>query len=205
VVELDGLPLALSTAGAYLEHVTTSFAEYHHMYKASWLELQMSSPQVTSYEDRSLYTTWQLSLDQIRQEDKSAAKLLKLWAYFNRQDVWYELLHGGRSYEWLKRVIKDKLVFDRMMRLLCSYGLVDLGSSERNAIGSAGYSVQLRACMDGACGEPRVGRGAGKNSVQLCRIDHPWYRCEMWMTGGFCRSGCFRMWSDAASLWWMAE
>lgn len=35
VKELDGLPLALSTAGAYLEHVTTSFSEYLRLYKAS--------------------------------------------------------------------------------------------------------------------------------------------------------------------------
>ena len=28
VKELDGLPLALSVAGAYLEHVTTCFADY---------------------------------------------------------------------------------------------------------------------------------------------------------------------------------
>ena len=95
VEELDGFPLALSTAGAYLEHVTTSFAEYHRMYKASWLEVQKSSPPLTSYENRALYTTWQLSLDQIRQEDECAAELLKLWAYFDRQDVWYELLRGG--------------------------------------------------------------------------------------------------------------
>ncbi|KAF2688992.1 HET-domain-containing protein [Lentithecium fluviatile CBS 122367] len=41
--KLDGLPLALSTAGAYLEHVTDSFAEYLRLYKASWLELQTTS------------------------------------------------------------------------------------------------------------------------------------------------------------------
>lgn len=35
VKELDGLPLALSTVGAYLEHVTTSFSDYLRLYKAS--------------------------------------------------------------------------------------------------------------------------------------------------------------------------
>jgi hypothetical protein len=39
VKELDGLPLALSTAGAYLEHVMTSFSDYLRLYKASWLKL----------------------------------------------------------------------------------------------------------------------------------------------------------------------
>jgi hypothetical protein len=39
VKELDGLPLALSTAGAYLVHVTASFSEYLRLYKASWLKV----------------------------------------------------------------------------------------------------------------------------------------------------------------------
>ena len=92
VEELDGLPLALSTAGAYLEQVTTTFSEYLQLYKTSWLKLQESSPSLRSYENRSLYTTWQLSLDQIIRENVLSAKLLKLWAYFDRQDVWFELL-----------------------------------------------------------------------------------------------------------------
>lgn len=78
VRELDGLPLALATAGVYLNQVTTSFAEYLEMYRASWLEVQRSSPQITTYKDRSLYTTWRLSLDQIKRRDGDAAKLLKL-------------------------------------------------------------------------------------------------------------------------------
>jgi tetratricopeptide (TPR) repeat protein len=145
VEELDGLPLALSTAGAYLEQVTTSILEYQSMYKTSWLELQRLSPQVSSYEDRSLYTTWQLSLDQIKRRDNSAAKLLKLWAYFDRQDVWYELLQCGsqcgRPCEWLQQVTGNRMSFDHTMRLLCSYGLVEPESSKHKAAGAIGYSV----------------------------------------------------------------
>ncbi|KAK5308778.1 hypothetical protein LTR93_012389 [Exophiala xenobiotica] len=39
VTELDGLPLALSAAGAYLVDVTTSFADDLRLYKASWSKL----------------------------------------------------------------------------------------------------------------------------------------------------------------------
>src|ERR1051326_5355311 len=91
VNELDGLPLALSTAGAYLEHVTTSFSDYLRLYKASWSKLLQTSPRLSSYEDRSLYTTWQITFDRIKQHNGASAKLLKLWAYFGREDVWFEL------------------------------------------------------------------------------------------------------------------
>jgi hypothetical protein len=35
VKELDGLPLALSTVGAYLVHVSITFSDYLRLYKAS--------------------------------------------------------------------------------------------------------------------------------------------------------------------------
>jgi hypothetical protein len=67
VKELDGLPLALSTAGAYLENVTTSFSEYVGLYKASWLMLQTTSPLLNSYKDRTLFSIWQITFNQIQQ------------------------------------------------------------------------------------------------------------------------------------------
>jgi hypothetical protein len=51
VQQLDGLPLALATAGAYLYQVSTSFADYLRLYRASWLRLQQKTPQLLSYED----------------------------------------------------------------------------------------------------------------------------------------------------------
>src|SRR5207249_2038093 len=92
-----------STAGAYLEHVTTSFAEYLRLYEASWLKLQTTSPRLSSYEDRSLYTTWQVTFDQIRKQNAASALLLKLWAYFDKQDVWFELLQHAARHEHFTR------------------------------------------------------------------------------------------------------
>ena len=143
VKELDGLPLALSTAGAYLEHVTTSFSDYHRLYKASWLKLQAISPQLTSYEDRSLYTTWQITFDRIQQNNAAAARLLKLWAYFDKQDIWFELLRyaGSAADESIQKITEDELSFTKAIALLCSYGLVDADRSLQQQSGSGGYSV----------------------------------------------------------------
>ena len=143
VMKLDGLPLALSTAGAYLEHVTTSFAEYLRLYKASWLKLQTTSPRLSSYEDRSLYTTWQVTFDRIRKQNAASAQLLKLWAYFDKQDVWFELLRHACSAddEWIRKLTEDKLNFNEAVRLLCEYGLAHTEPSLRQPSGSAGYGV----------------------------------------------------------------
>ncbi|KAF2452241.1 P-loop containing nucleoside triphosphate hydrolase protein, partial [Lineolata rhizophorae] len=143
VSKLDGLPLALSTAGAYLEHVTTSFAEYLRLYEESWLELQKTSPTLNSYENRSLYTTWQVTYNRIRKQNAASAQLLKLWAYFDKQDVWFGLLRHARSAddEWIQKLTNDELSFNEAVRLLCEYGLAHAEPSLRQLSGSAGYGV----------------------------------------------------------------
>ena len=89
---LDGLPLALATAGAYLRQTAIGFSDYLRLYDKSWTKLQKTSPVLRSYEDRTLYSTWQISFKRVEQQNLFSAQLLRLWAYFNNQDVWFELL-----------------------------------------------------------------------------------------------------------------
>ena len=146
--ELDGLPLALATAGAYLNQVTTSFADYLRLYKASWLKLQQTSPKVSSYEDRQLYSTWQLSLDHIREQNELSAKLLRLWAYFDNQDLWFELLQEGRKGgpEWLCEVTEDELSFNQAVRVLCDHGLVEVDKSSKES-GAESEGYEMHSCV----------------------------------------------------------
>ena len=76
--ELDGLPLALATAGAYLDQTARSFSDYLRLYKESWVRLKEISPVLSSYEDRTLYSTWQISFDNIKQQNPLSANLLRL-------------------------------------------------------------------------------------------------------------------------------
>ncbi|KAM3083789.1 hypothetical protein ACMFMF_001154 [Clarireedia jacksonii] len=142
VEELDGLPLALSTAGAYLEHVTTSFSDYLQLYKTSWLKLQTTSPPLGSYADRTLHTTWQITFDRIQQQNPASAKLLELWAYFHRQGLWFDLLRHANSVddEWIQKLTKDELNFNEAVTILCNFGLVEPDRSQQE-VGVKGYSV----------------------------------------------------------------
>ncbi|KAF4966735.1 hypothetical protein FSARC_5600 [Fusarium sarcochroum] len=110
--KLNGLPLALSTAGAYLDQVSITCKEYLVLYRESWYRLQKSSPQLLSYEGRAMYSTWNISYLNVKKQNRSSAMLLKLWAYFDHDDLWYELLCGAKSLAppWLQ-VLTDKLNF----------------------------------------------------------------------------------------------
>jgi hypothetical protein len=51
--ELDGFPLALATAGTYLKQATIAFSDYLGLYRKSWAKVQKTSPELSSYEDRT--------------------------------------------------------------------------------------------------------------------------------------------------------
>ena len=141
--ELDGLPLALATAGAYLDQSAISFSDYLRLYKASWTRLLETSPELSSYEDRTLYSTWQLSFDHVKQRNELSAKLLQLWAYFDNQDIWFELLRHSNSKdpEWIRELTEDELSFNEAVRVLSDHGLVEVDMSSQELIESRGYSI----------------------------------------------------------------
>jgi hypothetical protein len=141
--ELDGLPLALATAGAYLDQVAISLSDYLRLYQESWAQLQESSPQLSSYKDRTFYSTWQVSFNHIKQQNNLSAKLLCFWAYFDSQDLWLELLQHSDSNDpdWVRELAQDEVSFHKAVRVLSNHGLLEVDTSSQVLIESRGYSM----------------------------------------------------------------
>ncbi|KAH6673053.1 hypothetical protein B0J14DRAFT_654782 [Halenospora varia] len=141
--ELDGLPLAIATAGAYLDQVAISLSDYLRLYKESWVQLQKSSPELSSYEDRTLYSTWQISFNHVKRQNDLSAKLLCFWAYFDSRDLWLELLLHGDSNDpdWVRELAKNEVSFHQAVRVLSNHGLVEVDMSPQELIESRGYSM----------------------------------------------------------------
>ena len=120
--------MALATAGAFLKESSISCSEYLQQYEAKWEVVLDDKEELPDYPTRTLYTTWDLSLTQIKQQNAQAAKLLAFLAYFDHQDIWYELLRAGQSADrpaWFTELISDKFSFERAMRTLTRYCLVE--------------------------------------------------------------------------------
>ena len=123
----DGLPLALATAGDYIGQTADSFGNYLQMYEQSWDELAENSESLMEYDDRTLYSTWTLSLKQVTAQDAHAAKLFRLMGYLGNADLWYELFRkgAGSAPEWFCIITKSKARFNKAMAILHSYSLVE--------------------------------------------------------------------------------
>ncbi|KAJ5855201.1 hypothetical protein N7455_009149 [Penicillium solitum] len=125
---LAGLPLALATAGTYLQHSTIDCERYLQEYEKRWNIDPRRPTRLNEYEERTLYTTWDISYSRLKNEAPKAAKILKLLAYFDNQSLWYELFHAGltdSSPEWLSEVITDDVNFDGVMGVLAEYYFLD--------------------------------------------------------------------------------
>lgn len=131
-VRLGGLPLALATAGAYLRTSPMTFGRYLREYEERWNIDPYRPVRLPEYQDRTLYTTWNLSYMRLKEEDSGAAELLKLFAYFDNQNIWFDLLHAGGSDD-LSRTLRDVLAsesrFFSAMKTLTDYCFVEVQES----------------------------------------------------------------------------
>ncbi|KAL8701981.1 MAG: hypothetical protein Q9201_004627 [Fulgogasparrea decipioides] len=129
VQRLGYLPLALVQAGKYMRETKTSCSKYLDLYETSWSQLLAETPRLRDYENGSIQTTWMISYDRIRDSDPTAAKLLQLWAYLDRQDIWYELFSRGsagyQECEWLQNLAQSEIKFKGVIGSLLAYSLIE--------------------------------------------------------------------------------
>jgi hypothetical protein len=122
---LDGLPLALATAGEYLGRTSDSFGVFLQTYERSWQDLQEYADELLDYEDRTLYTTWNISFGRVQDENEDAANLLRLLAYFDNQKIWLGFLQNGcdRAPDWFRELVGKKIRFDKAVMKLQDYSI----------------------------------------------------------------------------------
>lgn len=130
---LAGFPLALATAGAYIGQSAggCSAREYLVLYDQQSHELRENADQLLEYEDRTLFSTWNMSLEQVRKQNSAAAHLMAFLAYFGNSGLDYELFRTARDKgykhraNWLEALTESKSVFNKAMALLQNYSLVE--------------------------------------------------------------------------------
>ena len=126
---LDGLPLAIVLAGAFMRETGTSITEYLKYYQGSWSELQLQSSPGRQYQQGTMLQTWMISYFEIQKRDPNAVDLLLLLTRFDNRDIWYELVKGGLHSPnvpgWLKKAISSGLAFKIGVKTLIEFSLLE--------------------------------------------------------------------------------
>ncbi|KAJ5899180.1 hypothetical protein N7495_003924 [Penicillium taxi] len=131
---LDGLPLAIVIAAAFMRQTGTSIAQYLEYYQQSWSDLQSQSSPMRHYLQGNMLQTWMISYREIQNRAPNAAELLLLLARFDNRDIWYELVQNASNSPdvpgWLEETISSGLTFKNCVKPLIGFSLLETKQQE---------------------------------------------------------------------------
>ena len=123
---MDGLPLALDQAGAYIEKTGCSLVDYIQLYLDYQVRL-LDERSGAADHPYSVVKTFQLSFKQIIQTNIVAADLLRLCAFLSPEAIPEELIIKGTNcldLQW-QSIPSDPLILNEAIGVLCAYSLVN--------------------------------------------------------------------------------
>lgn len=98
---LGYLPLAIGQAGSYVAARQMTLPQYMKIYKSNFRNIFGKVPggPVWSDRERTVFTTWEISFQEIEAKNKKSAELLLLCSFLHNEDIWEEMLRHGLKHE----------------------------------------------------------------------------------------------------------
>lgn len=126
VKALDGLPLALDQAGAYIEETRCSLSEYLNLYHQYRMTLLQRRSRSSSSHPEPVATTWSLSFQRIKGANPASADLLSLCALLDPDAIPEEIITIGAPDlgSLLRSVAPDPLKLNEAIEELRKFSLV---------------------------------------------------------------------------------
>ncbi len=126
---MDGLPLALEQAGAYIEETGSGVLRYLELYQNQEYRPRMRDIQagpVPSYPEAVAHA-WTLSRSIVQHTNPSASEILRLCAFLGPDAIPEEIFTRGGAFlsPALRRVATDPIAFNEAMRVLRQYSLIN--------------------------------------------------------------------------------
>jgi tetratricopeptide (TPR) repeat protein len=130
--EMDGLPLALDQAGAYIEETACGLTGYLTRYQQRQTELLQARGEYISDHPESVATTWSLSFEKVEQANPVAADLLRLCAFLAPDAIPEEIVTEGAAEltPVLQSLASDPFLLDVAIKALLRYSLIKRNAEE---------------------------------------------------------------------------
>jgi len=126
VQAMDGLPLALEQAGAYIEETECGLQGYLRLYRAQGVKLLKELGEYIPDHPRPVATTWSLSFENVEEANAASAELLRFCAFL-APDAIPEALFAESAVDLgpkLEPIASDPSMLNTAMRELLKYSLV---------------------------------------------------------------------------------
>jgi tetratricopeptide (TPR) repeat protein len=130
--ELDGLPLALDQAGAYVKEAPCPLSDYLYHYQTRRSDILRRRGQFDQDYPASVATTWSLSFEKVREANPASAELLHFCAFLAPDAIPEAIVIQGAAH--LPPTLQDAVVhpvqFDRATATLLAYSLLRRNANE---------------------------------------------------------------------------
>lgn len=127
VSEVDGLPLAIEQAGAYVEETACGLPHYLNLYKKFRSILLKRRGQPVLLHPASVTTTFSISFEKVQKENPVAADVLRSCAFLNSVSIPEEIFLTNTLFSesnFHSRINND-LEFDEIIGILRSFSLIN--------------------------------------------------------------------------------
>jgi len=130
--EMDGLPLALDQAGAYMEETQCSLASYLAQYRTPHSSLLHRRGGTGKQHPEPVATTWALSFAQVEKRSPPAADLLRFCAFLAPAAIPEQLIRDGASElsASLQAIAAHASLFDEAIGTLLRFSFVKRNRDE---------------------------------------------------------------------------
>lgn len=147
---LEGLPLALDQAGAFMEETQSSLLEYRELLAISKEKVLLRRGTTSSDHPESVAVTFSLSFQRVEQENPGAADLLRLFAFLSPDAIPEELIKEGthKLNFKLKNVASDPLALNEAITVLLKYSLIRRNPNTQTLTIHRLVQVTIRSMMD---------------------------------------------------------
>ena len=132
-VLVDGLPLALDQAGAYIEETKSSLPDYLNTYRERQIALLKRRGKFIANHPLSVSATFQLALEKIEHTNTNALELLKLVAFLHPETIAQEIFttEDADLQPPLQSLVEDTFELNEAIEELLKFSLVRRNAETR--------------------------------------------------------------------------
>ncbi len=170
VKAMDGLPLALDQAGAYIERTGCGLSRYLELYQQRTTDLLRWRSALSPEYPHTVATTWSLSFRQVEQVNPAAADLLRLCAFLDPDAIPEEIITEGASQlgPLLEPVASDAWKLNDAIDVLRTYSLIRRTPDAQSLVIHRLVQVVLKDSMD-----PQMQREWAERTVRAVNATFP--------------------------------
>jgi tetratricopeptide (TPR) repeat protein len=181
---MDGLPLAIDQAGAFIEETRCSLSDYLHFFQTRQVDLLQRRGRLATDHPDPVAATWSLSFEKVQHANTAAADLLRLCAFLSPHAIPEKILTEGAGElgPVLQPVAADPFTLTLAIRELLNYSLVERDPNAQTLTVHRLVQAVLKHGMNKSALRCWAERAVRAVNVAFPEVEYEnWLRCQQFI------------------------